>query len=313
MATDNQKAVEAAQKQEQGTDELEAKRLEGGEEGNADSGDEDEGSTQDEGGTGSEGEAEGTGENEGSDDGEMVVTIAGEAEPEDTEPAPEWVRKLRKDHRELQRVKRELEEKLKASNNPQQESKVLGKKPTLEDVDYDTEKFEQELTKWHERKRQIDDEALKADNAMREQEKAWQAKLQDHAKAKEALKAKDYDDAEAAVFDTLDVTQQGIILQGAENSALVMYALGKNPKKAKELAGIRDHVKFAFAIAKLETQLKVTPRKAPPPEKQVSGSQGHSAAAADGALDRLRAEAEKTGDYSKVTAHKRKMRQLASS
>jgi len=309
MATDNQKAVEAAQKQEQDTDELEAKRLEGGEEGEGES----EGEAEGEGDTGATGEAEGDGEaeGEGSDDGEMVITIAGEAEPEDTEPAPEWVRKLRKDHRELQREKRELEEKLKASTSPQQESKVLGKKPTLEDVDYDTEKFEQELTKWHERKRQIDEEALKADNAKREQEKAWQAKLQEHAKAKEALKAKDYDDAEAAVFDTLDVTQQGIILQGAENSALVMYALGKNPKKAKELAGIRDHVKFAFAIAKLETQLKITPRKAPPPpENKVSSSQGGSTALADSTLDKLRAEAERTGDYSKVTAHKRKMREL---
>ena len=48
-----------------------------------------------------------------------------------------------------------------------------------------------------------------------------------------------------------------------------MYALGKNPKKAKELGEITDPVKFAFAVAKLETQLTVTSRKqVPPPEKK---------------------------------------------
>ncbi len=305
MATGDQTAIEAADlaaQQKQDDDAAEAKRLE------------DEGAA---GGTAGEGSDDAAGEGSTSDDGvvgegEFVVTIAGEVEPEESEAAPEWVRKLRKDHRELQREKRELEDKLKASSAPAAGTTVLGVKPTLESFDYDTEKFEQALTKWYDKKREVDDQALKADNAKREQEKAWQAKLQDHVKAKEALKAKDYDDAESIVFDTLDITQQGIILQGAENSALVMYAIGKNPKKAKELAGIKDHVKFAFAIAKLETQLKITPRKAPPPEKQISGSQGHSAAAADGALDKLRAEAEKTGDYSKVTAHKRKIREQAS-
>lgn len=308
MATGDQTAIEAADlaaQQKQDNDEAEAKHLEDeGAAGEGAVGEADGGDPADKGGEASD---------EGSGDGELVVTIAGEAEPEESEAAPEWVRKLRKDHRELQREKRELEDKLKASVNPPAGATVLGVKPTLESFDYDTEKFEQALTKWYDKKREIDEAALKADNAKREQEKAWQAKLQDHGKAKEALKAKDYDDAEAVVFDTLDITQQGIILQGAENSALVMYALGKNPKKAKELAGIKDHVKFAFAIAKLETQLKITPRKAPPPEKQISGSQGHSAAAADGALEKLRAEAERTGDYSKVTAHKRKMREQASS
>jgi len=300
MDLDNQEAIEAAALKEQ--QEAEELRLQEKTDTNA-------GTTPKvESGEGDEG---GEGGTSNVDEG-VVVTIAGEAEPEETEAAPEWVRKLRKDHRELQREKRELEDKLKATQSPTPGAVALGKKPTLEDVDYDTEKFEVKLAEWYDKKREVDSAALKADAEQRAQEKAWQDKLAAHSKSKADLKAKDYDDAEAIVFDTLNITQQGIILQGAENSALVMYALGKNPKKAKELAGISDHVKFAFAIAKLETQLKVTPRKAPPPEKQVSGSQGHSASSSDSALEKLRADAEKTGDYAKVTAHKRKMREQTS-
>ena len=106
----------------------------------------------------------------------------------------------------------------------------------------------------------------------------------------------------------LNITQQGIVLQGAENPALVVYALGKNPSKAKELSSITDPVKFAFAVSKLESQLKVSNRKsAPPPEKVLSGT--GRASAVDSTLERLRADAEKTGDYTKVTAYKRQKKQ----
>jgi len=140
------------------------------------------------------------------------------------------------------------------------------------------------------------------------QQQEWQAKLQGYGKAKAELKVKDYDDAEGIVQESFNTTQQGVILQGADNPALLVYALGKNPKKAKELASISDPVKFAFAVAKLETQLKVTNRKAaPPPEKTVQGT-GRISGSVDSTLDRLRADAEKSGDYSKVFAYKQQKR-----
>ncbi|MCY1427445.1 hypothetical protein D9M71_432910 [compost metagenome] len=98
-------------------------------------------------------------------------------------------------------------------------------------------------------------------------------------------------------------------MQGADNSALVVYALGKNAAKAKELAAIKDPVKFAFAIAKLETQLKVQAKKsAPAPERTVSGSAPKSGAV-DSSLERLREEAAKTGDYSKVTQYRKQQKE----
>lgn len=257
--------------------------------------------------TGATDDSQGTG---GVDDDSVVVTIGEEPPPQDEHAqAPEWVRELRKKNREDQRRIRELEEQLKAKDQAETKPAVLGKKPALEDYDYDTERFEQELTAWYDRKRQHDEATTKARDAEEAAQAAWKKKLESYGSAKAELKVKDFDDAEAALQDHLNVTQQGIVIQGAENPALLVYALGKNPKKAKELGSITDPVKFAFAVAKLETQLKVTNRKAPPPpEKTVQGTGGTSGSV-DSTLERLRTEAEKTGDYTKVTAYKRQKRQ----
>jgi hypothetical protein len=217
------------------------------------------------------------------------------------------VRDLRKQHRELQKRNRELEAKLNQAPETQKAQEV-GKKPTLEDFDYDAERYEASLAEWFERKRQADEQVAKLQAERDNQAKEWQAKLEGYSKAKAELKVRDYDEAEDITKDTLNVVQQGVILQGAENPALLVYALGKNPKKAKELASISDPVKFAFAVAKLETQLKVTNRKAaPPPEKTVQGT-GKVSGTVDSTLDRLRADAERSGDYSKVMAYKRQKR-----
>lgn len=244
---------------------------------------------------------------EASQDEELIVTIGEEAPPQEEEkPAPEWVRELRKQHRELQKRNRELEAKLNQDQAPK--TPEIGKKPTLEDFDYDAEKFEASLAQWFERKRQADEQAAKVQADIEKQQQEWQAKLEGYGKAKAELKVRDYDDAENIVQESFNVTQQGVILQGADNPALLVYALGKNPKKAKELASISDPVKFAFAIAKLETQLKVTNRKAaPPPEKTIQGG-GRVSGSVDSTLDRLRAEAEKSGDYTKVFAYKKQKR-----
>lgn len=267
------------------------------------------GNTQGQGGEAGAGEGQG-GEGQGESD-EVVVTIGEETPPTDDEQhaqAPEWVRELRKKNREDQKRIRELEERLSAATGAETKPVQLGAKPTLEACDYDAEKYEAELEQWYQRKRKVDEAAAQAEAERKAQDEAWQAKLSSYNKAKTELKVKDFDDAEGTVQEALSTTQQGIILQGAENPALVIYALGKNPKKAQELAAIKDPVKYAFAVAKLETQLKVTNRKAPPPERTVQGT-GSKSGAVDSTLERLRAEAEKTGDYTKVTAYKRQKRQ----
>jgi len=240
---------------------------------------------------------------------EITVSIGEESPPpEESAAAPEWVRELRKSHREAQRKIREYEQKLQTLQATETKPVALGAKPKLEDYDYDSDKFEQALDAWHERKRQVADVEAKAKAAQEEQAKAWQTKLESYGKAKAELKVRDYDDAEEIAQQTLSVVQQGVILQGADNPALVVYALGKNPKKAKELSSIADPVKFAFAVAKLEKELKVMPRKSAPAPERVVQTTGPKSGAVDSTLERLRAEAEKTGDYNKVMQYKRQKR-----
>lgn len=253
-----------------------------------------------------EASTEGAGEEQQAAEPDEVVVSIGDDAPEEEEEkaAPEWVRDLRKNYRELQRENRELKSK---QQEPAAKTVQLGKKPTLEDCDYDAEKFETELTAWHDRKREADQQLSKAEQEKAEQAKAWQARLDSYGNAKKELKVKDFDDAELIVQDAFSQTQQGIVLQGAKNPAMVIYALGKNPNKAKELAAIADPVKFAFAVAELELKLKVTPKKPPPPEKVPTGT-GRVSGSVDSTLERLRAEAEKTGDISKLMAYKRSKR-----
>lgn len=253
-------------------------------------------------------DADGEGEGEGDGD-QIVVSIGDDPEPgeDDEKRAPEWVRELRKSNREKDRRIRELESKV-AQAAPAPQAIVVGEKPTLESCDYDAEMFERELEAWHTRKREADDQQRQRAQTEEQQRAQWQTRIDSVKTAAAGLKVKDYEDAGQVFDDTFSIMQQGIIIGGPEDpkaSALLRYALGKNPKKAKELAAIKDPVKFAFAVAKLETQLKVTPRKsAPPPDRRV-GSSVAGAAAVDSQLARLQAEADKTGDRSKVAAYLR--------
>jgi hypothetical protein len=271
------------------------------------------GGAENEAGTNAGGEGETPSDGEATHaDGEVVVTIGDEAPPQEEaelEQAPAWVKELRKTNREQARRIKELERQQQAKAEATKEVE-LGPKPKMSDpdIDYDPAVFEEKLNKWNERKRIADEAAAKRAEEERKATEAWQAKLNGYNEAKTKLAVKDFAEAEATALDMLGQVQQGIVVQGAENPALVIYALGKNQAKLKELSSITDPVKFAFAVSKLESTLKVTTRKAPPPPEKVVTGSGPKSGVVDSTLERLRAEAEKTGDYSKVVAHKRKMR-----
>ena len=78
------------------------------------------------------------------------------------------------------------------------------------------------------------------------------------------------------------------------------------PAKARELAKITDLPKFIAELVRVETQVKTMPKPktAPQPERVIRGS-GPLPASSDKQLDRLRAEADKTGDRTKVAAYLR--------
>ena len=243
---------------------------------------------------------------------ELVVSIGNEEpEPqsEQTQQAPEWVKELRKQNREYQKRIRQLERNTQAAPAAQGETTTAPpKKPTLADVDYDTGAYEAKLDQWYTAKAEYDRQATERQRAEQSVKGAWDAKIAGYNTAKAELKARDFEDAEAVIADTLSVTQQGIILDGAEKPALLIYALGKNPKKAAEMAAITNPVAFAAAIGRLEASLKVTSRKpSAQPEQLVSGNAPKSGSV-DNTLERLRAEAERTGDLTKVMAYKRQQK-----
>jgi len=245
------------------------------------------------------------------DGNEVTVSIGDEPDPqaEEERKAPQWVRELRKADREKTRRIKELEAKLAT---PATETKpvTLGPEPKIEDFDFDTEKFKVALKRWFEDKHRADEAERQRQAEAKAQEDAWKATLGNYESQKAELKVSDFQEAELETQNALSVVQQGIVVQGAKNPALVVYAIGKNPAKRKELAAITDPVKFAFAVANLEAQLKVTPRKTKPePERVISGASRSLSATTDSHLARLEAEADKTGDRSKIVSYKRQLKQ----
>ena len=239
---------------------------------------------------------------------EYVVQIGDDPEPEPEQAeTPQWVKDVRREARENAKRVKELERLLAERD---EKPAALGVKPTLATCDYDEDRFSTELDAWHERKRVTDDAEAKAKAEQEAGNRAYQERLAGYGKAKAAMPVADFDEAEAVALETLNVTQQGIILQGCDKPELVIYALGKAPERLKALAAISDPVKYAFAVAKLETQMKLTQRKGPPPPEKVLGGAGASGVT-DNTIERLRADAEKTGDYSKVIAYRNAKRKAA--
>jgi hypothetical protein len=242
---------------------------------------------------------------------ELVVSIGNE-EPEpqpEAAQAPAWVKDLRKRVKEQDKTIKELKRSMQV---PAAQGETITaappKKPTLADVDYDTGAYETKLDEWYGAKAAYDRQAAEARRAQDAVKGAWDAKIASYNTAKNELKARDFEDAEAVIMDTLSVSQQGIILDGAEKPELVIYALGKNPKLAAELAAITNPIVFAGRVFRLEASLKVTSRKpSAQPEQLVSGNAPKSGSV-DNTLERLRAEAERTGDLTKVMAYKRQQK-----
>jgi hypothetical protein len=256
-------------------------------------------------------EPESESENEPDEEDDRVVVLGEEPEEEQHEEAPAWVKKVRKTNRKLEsevkRLRRELEQRSSEAARPKKID--LGEKPTLKSAKYDAEKYEQQLAEYYDRKRAVEAQEAAAKAAAEAQNRQWTEKQNLYTVKKSEHGFKDFEDAEELVKNTLDVTQQSIIVQGAEDSALLVYALGKNPKKLEELAAVKSPVDFAVKLGKLESQLKVTKKKAPAPEKRAAGKTGGLGGSGDATLERLRAKAEKTGDYSEVLAYKNRSRQ----
>ncbi|TDV06058.1 hypothetical protein [Paraburkholderia caballeronis] len=239
------------------------------------------------------------------------VSPASEAGQEEQRNAPQWIRDLRRDYAASQRRIRELEAKEKTQQS-QQPTPVptLGPRPKLDQFDYDEGKYDAALEKWYEDKRKVDAANAEQERIAQSQRLATEERLKAYNTEAVSLRIKNFRELEDEIVSVLSVEQQGILLAGADKPALLVAALGRFPNKLKSLAEIKDPVRFAFTAGKLEKELKMTNRTAAKaaPETRVSSSAGVSAGNSEKKLEQLRAEADKTGDYSRVIAYKRQLK-----
>ena len=253
-------------------------------------------------------------DDETSEDEEFVITV-GDEEPETSDeddfsgkPAPTWVKDLRKKEREARKRIKELEAQVQQAK-PTEKPIEVGPKPKLADFDYDEDQFETAVEQWHERKRQVEQQQAAKQAEEEKAKQAWQAKMQSYEERRQnvASKVRDFEEVEEAAKDKLTATQQGILIHAAENPELILYHLGKNPKKAQELSEITDPIQFAFAAAKLDSQMKIQTRKpSTQPERKPSGSAGLSGVV-DQKLAQLEAKAAKTGDRTELIKYKKSL------
>jgi hypothetical protein len=241
------------------------------------------------------------GDSEG--DEEETVIGFGEDEPGEQDEAG-LVPHLRAELRERNKRIRELEQ---GQSRPQPIE--VGDEPTIEDCEYDQTKFLEAHKAWEARKA----EAEKADAQPNQDAQAVQAAFQEDlgrfATQRASLKVKDFEDAESEVVNALSREQNAVLVMAADNSAALIYALGKHPDRLKALAAIKNPIKLAAAVSKLERDLKVTKRRAPEPEGTVRGSAPLSTGKGDKHEERLEKEARGTGDRSKLIAYRKQKAQ----
>lgn len=245
-------------------------------------------------------------EDESSEPEGLQVSFGDEEEGEKTEETP-VIRTLRQQAREEKKRRKELERKLEEMAEPK--AVELGPRPTLAECDYNDAVFEEKLIAYNDRKKQIETEQAEQEKKQEAEAKAWNDRLMQYQTAAKGLGVDDFDESEDIVKTIFNPTQQGVLIAASEKPELVVYALGKSQSKMDELAKIKDPVRFAAEIARLETKMKVSGTKSKPaPEKRVSTATMPSASG-EKKLEQLREQAAKTGDYSQVTAYKRKLAQ----
>ncbi|HHL3239316.1 TPA: phage capsid protein [Klebsiella variicola] len=197
----------------------------------------------------------------------------------DGQPAPQWVKDLRKNNREkdkeLRELRRQLEEiQSKPAEVQQPQSDALPPKPTLESCDYDEAAFEQAVTDWHEKKSRAEQQKQQQERQQQENIQKFQQRLQKHQERATKLPVKDYRETEQIVRRELPVIQQEILIHAAdEGSELIAYALGKNPQLRQRVAAETDPIRAAFLLGQISKQVSLAPKpkKAIKPEPEVRG------------------------------------------
>lgn len=237
------------------------------------------------------------GEEEGDDEQERVTF----ADEEGDEPVEEnsVIRQMRAELKEERRRRLEAEQKSAPAKIE------IGDKPTMEGCGFDEDVFETELDAWKERKAAAERQETSQAEENRKINEVWQADVAAFEQGKATLTFEDRDEAIETATASLDLVQQAVIVKAANDPALFLYALSKSPAKLAELGKIKDPVKMAAAVARMEGAVKVVKgRKAPDPDRPERGS-ASMPGGPDKQLEKLTKDADRTGDRTALIAYKK--------
>lgn len=149
-------------------------------------------------------------------------------------------------------------------------------------------------------------EARRTEDAKRVQDETARAVEQQ----KKSLGVADYDAHAETVHAALSEQQIAILVNGADNPARLIYALGRSQHRLDQLAAETNLAKFAVMLGRMEREIKVTKRTPPNAEVKVRGATASVAlTTSDKELERLEKAAERSGDRTAVIAYKRQMKQ----
>lgn len=240
---------------------------------------------------------------------EEEVVIAFADEGEETDPAQDTplVKKLREQLRELQKKAHRADP---ASSAADPEPTIPQRPRSVADYEYDEDRFNAAFDEYEAAK-----EKHAAWQARENERKAAHQRIQDEQakrieQQRNGLGVADYEARAALVKERLNEQQLAVLIEGADNPARIIYALGRSETRLDELASMTSLAKFAARLGQMEKEIRVTKRTPPPPESRVTGGNASVAiGGTDKELERLEREADRTGDRTRVIAYKRQLKQ----
>lgn len=242
-------------------------------------------------------------DNQDQDPGEEEIVFGATEDDDDT--APDLPKRLREEIK-----KRDRENALLKKRNAELEKPAaaidVGPRPTREEHDWDDDAYDAAVDEWNARKIAAQQQAEQPNDLQAEAQ-------QDVQRLTMGIQTLSYADAkeitESAV-EALTSDQQFVIASASKEPAKLLYALGKNPDRLKALLDIKNPVKFIAEVARMETQMTTRTRTPVAPENVRQGD-ARPPAQGDKETARLEKQAQTTGDYTALLAHKRKLREKA--
>jgi hypothetical protein len=229
---------------------------------------------------------------------EDILEIEGE-EPVADDNAT--IRRMREHLERLEKENRSLK-----SSVPKVEARP---RPTLEDVEYDEDKFVAALAGWQADKAALDAQAATADEPQQKLAQQFETAHSEYQRQKTQIRVPDFDALEARVEAVLSKEQQLVLVMSAKNKAAVVAALGRYPARLDALAKIESPYALAIAIADLERNVKVKPRtKGPEPEDKMRGSAPLGSSTKQKEIDKLERKMMAGGDVTDVRKRLKELR-----